>query len=243
VIAPGVIGIDGCRAGWIVVHGSARAGPVEAAIAPDWCTVMDRRFAMAAVDMPIGLPDAGARHCDRAARDLLGWPRMLSVFLHLRRPLLDFADYPAANEWARADGKGLSKQAWFLLPKIAEIDRWITPRRQARLREAHPELIFRALNGGTALAESKKTRAGHRQRRALLERAGFADIGSWLERLTPAFRRGHAAPDDLLDAYACCWTARRLAAGRAVHVTGHVASHDDGQVWRDSRGLLMEICY
>lgn len=234
-----VMGIDGCRAGWMVVRGPAEPGPVEVEIAPDWRAAVAAPFAKAAVDMPIGLPDSGSRHCDQAARDLLGWPRMLSVFLHLRRPLLDFSDFAAANRWARADGKGVSKQAWYLLPRIAEIDRWITLGRQARLREAHPELIFRALNGGQALAESKKTRAGFDRRRNLLIRAGFADVDAWLERLQPEFRRRRAVPDDLLDAYACCWTARRLVAEQAVRVTGQPGN----VAWRDRRGLRMEICY
>jgi predicted RNase H-like nuclease len=223
----------------MVVRGRATPGPVEVEIAPEWRSAMAVPFAKAAVDMPIGLPDTGPRHCDQAARDLLGWPRMLSVFLHLRRPLLDFPDYAAANRWARADGKGISKQAWHLLPKIAEIDGWITPRRQARASEAHPELIFRALNNGRALADGKKTRAGFDRRRSLLRRAGYADLDLWLERLRPEFRRGRAAPDDLLDAYACCWTAGRLAAGLAVRVTGWPGV----EAGRDRRGLRMEICY
>ncbi|MSP89991.1 MAG: DUF429 domain-containing protein [Alphaproteobacteria bacterium] len=234
-----VMGIDGCRAGWMVVRGTAEPGHVEVEIALDWRAAVAAPFAKAAVDMPIGLPDSGARHCDQAARDLLGWPRMLSVFLHLRRPLLDFPDYANANRWARTDGKGISKQAWHLLPLIAEIDRWITPARQARLCEAHPELIFRALNNGQALVQSKKTRAGLDKRRSLLKRAGFIDVDAWLERLQPEFRRRRAVPDDLLDAYACCWTARRLAAGQAVHVTGRPGA----VAGRDRRGLRMEICY
>lgn len=234
-----VIGIDGCRAGWMVVRSPAKPGPVEVEIEPDWLAAIAAPFAKAAVDMPIGLPDTGPRHCDQAARDLLGWPRMLSVFLHLRRPLLDFPDYAAANRWARADGKGISKQAWHLLPRIAEIDNWITPRRQARASEAHPELIFRALNNGRALVDSKKTRAGFDRRRGLLKHAGFVDVDAWLERLRPEFRRGRAMPDDLLDAYACCWTARRLAAGQAVRVTGRPGI----EVGRDRRGLRMEIRY
>jgi predicted RNase H-like nuclease len=223
----------------MVVRGPLEPGPVEVAIASDWQAAVRSPFAKTAVDMPIGLPDTGARHCDQAARDLLGWPRMLSVFLHLRRPLLDFSDYDAAGRWARADGKGISKQAWNLLPRIAEIDHWVTPRRQSRVREAHPELIFRALNDGRALAESKKTRAGFDRRRHLLKRAGFGDVDRWLDRLKPEFSRGRAAPDDLLDAYACCWTARRLALDLAVHVTGRPGNI----AGRDRRGLRMEICY
>jgi len=234
-----LVGIDGCRAGWIAVRRAATGGASEAIIARSWSEAMARRFRMAAVDMPIGLPDSGPRLCDSEARRKLGWPRMLSVFLHLRRPLLTFDTYAPANDWARADGKGLSKQAWFLLPKIAEIDAWITPGRQSRLREAHPELIFQALNGGKPLTDGKKTPTGHRRRRRLLERAGFADIGTWLDRLTPAFRRGEAAPDDLLDAYACCWTAGRLLDGTAVRLTGC----GDRPSRRDGRGLVMEICY
>jgi len=184
---------------------------------------------MIAVDMPIGLPESGERGCDREARKLLG-KRRSSVFLGLRRPLLGFADYPSANEWAKADGAGLSKQAWYLLGKIREIDDAIKPADQARIREAHPELAFLALKGGP-LDHPKRTAAGQAERIALLEAAGFGPIQPRIDLLGPE----RAQPDDLLDACALALTAERMLNGEGKRLPADPP--------RDARGLAMEIWY
>ncbi|MCC7272800.1 MAG: DUF429 domain-containing protein [Alphaproteobacteria bacterium] len=222
-----VAGVDGCRGGWIMVahhladgrrtvHGAVRWGELPPAD-------------IVAVDMPIGLPDRGRRGADFEARRLLG-VRRSSVFIGLRRTLLGFADYPAANAWGKADGCGLTKQAWFLLPKIAEIDRAMTPAGQDRVRESHPELAFMRL-AGAPVPESKRTPAGEARRRAALERAGIA-----VAPLLAALDRRHAAVDDLLDAAALSHTATLMAAGAATRLPA-------GDPPRDARGLRMEIWF
>lgn len=222
-----VAGIDGCRAGWILVR-LGPAGALEAEIASSFKELSLGGLAMAAVDMPIGLPDRGARRCDAEARAVLPPERRSSVFLHLRRPLLGFATYAEANAWGKADGKGLAKQAWFLLPKIADIDAWITPARQRRLRESHPELVFLHLNDGTPLPK-KSTPDGLALRRRVLRRHGLLGIDALAERLD----RRRARLDDLYDAAALALAARRLAQGGGICLSGG----------RDARGLRMEIWY
>jgi len=185
---------------------------------------------MTYIDMPIGLPETGYRGCDLAARELLGRARS-RVFLGLRRPLLDHrADYRAANAWAKADGKGLAKQAFFILPKIAEVDAIMTPVLQRRFRESHPELIFRRLNGGTPLV-SKHTREGQIARRRILRRHGFDELGSWLKQL----RGRRAGADDLLDACVLALAASEASQGRAQRVRCPAK--------RDARGLRMDIWF
>ncbi|BBK40103.1 hypothetical protein STVA_01230 [Allostella vacuolata] len=183
-----------------------------------------------AVDMPIGLPEGGRRGCDFAARRLLGRGRQASVFIGLRRPLLGFADYPAANAWAKADGAGLSKQAWHLLPRIGELDRAIAPGDQDRVRECHPELAFLRLAGGPVLA-GKRSPEGLEIRRRLLEAAGIDTA-----RLLAALDRRLAAADDLFDAAVLRLTAGRIAGGTAIRLP-------EGEPPRDARGLSMEIWY
>ncbi|MCC6467703.1 MAG: DUF429 domain-containing protein [Alphaproteobacteria bacterium] len=219
-------GVDGCRAGWLLV----RLGPGGAArvdIVDRFNGLPLRGLAMVAVDMPIGLPDTGARECDAMARALLQPERRSSVFLHLRRPLLGYSDYPAANAWGKRDGKGISKQAWNILPRIAELDAWMTPARQRRVRESHPEVIFIGLNGGAPLPR-KRTSEGLAVRRAVLLRHGLAGIDALAAGLP---RRGGAALDDLYDAAALALAARRFAAGRGRELGGQ----------RDSRRLRMAI--
>jgi len=245
-------GIDGCRGGWVAVF-LPKSGPAHAwvQVHSRWAGLPIGEVAVAAVDMPIGLPATGSRGCDMLARDLLGAARS-RVFPHLRRPLLRFiGDWRAASEWAKRDGKGISKQAFNILPKIAEIDDWIAPADQARVREAHPELAFARLNRGVALP-SKATQAGLRVRRHLLRAAGFTGLDA-LWRAVKAQgkvhgkargktqgkaegkaegRPGGVRPDDLYDACVLAITARRIARGRG-------ACLDSGS--RDPRGLKMEI--
>ena len=87
--------------------------------------------------------------------------------------------------------------------------------------EAHPELSFAAL-AGAPLASRKSTWAGAAERRSLLERAGIVlpgDLG----------RAGaQAAVDDVLDAAAVAWTARRVAAGSARSLPDPPERFSDG---------------
>ncbi len=185
---------------------------------PDGSTVHRRwetaRLAMASrqpdlaavvVDIPIGLPDSGPRRCDQEARRLLGWPRSSSIFSAPARALLAAATYQEALALQRhREGGGISRQAFGIMAKIREIDTLLADG-PAPLYEGHPELSFLAMGAGASLA-SKHTAAGQRQRRQLLEPAfGRLDLNRW----------GRPA-EDILDAYACLWTARRLAEGRAL---------------------------
>ncbi|MDH3234980.1 MAG: DUF429 domain-containing protein [Alphaproteobacteria bacterium] len=222
-----VAGIDGCRGGWLMVRREPERGRADFVIFEHWRDLPAAD--MIAVDMPIGLPESGERGCDRMARKLLG-KRRSSVFLGLRRPLLDFEDYPSANEWAKADGAGLSKQAWYLLDKIREIDNAIKPDDQARIRETHPELAFLALKGGP-LAHGKKSPEGQAERIELLEAAGFGRIQPWIDLIGGQ----QALTDDLLDACALALAAERMLRGAAKRLPGDPP--------RDARGLAMEIWY
>lgn len=222
-----VAGIDGCRGGWLMVRRRLGGGDAEVCLSPRFDELP--AAALACIDMPIGLPDSGRRGADVEARALLG-PRRNSVFLGFRRPLLAFEDYAAANGWAKADGAGLSKQAWNLLPKIRELDTLITPAIQDRLRETHPELAFLAMTG-TPMPLPKHDPMGLLQRHEAVTAAGFAEIDRWLTALD----RRKAKPDDLLDACALCHSAARIARGEGRRVP------DDPP--RDARGLRMEIWF
>src|SRR5690606_994434 len=127
----------------------------------------------AAVDMPIGLPDAGVRGCDLAARARLG-ARRSAVFPAPSRAVIGARDHAEAIVRERAaSGRGLSLQAFRLVPKVAELDGLVTPELQHRLVEAHPELAF-ARRAGAPAVHPKRTPAGRAERRALLAQAGVA---------------------------------------------------------------------
>jgi len=204
-------GVDAARRGWVAVSLEAsghavtvRAGPsLDTLLAPD----LDRAGTMVVgIDMPLGLLETGWREADRAARRLLG-PRRSSVFAIPPRAVWTEASYPAANLRCRElTGQGLSAQAWGLRAKLLEANQY----RQAcghPLYEVHPELAFGAM-AGAPLAASKHTGPGRDERRRLLARAGIE-----IPAGTPAGLIG-----DVLDAAAVAWSARRIAAGRAVTV-------------------------
>jgi predicted RNase H-like nuclease len=224
-----VLGVDGCASGWIAVRLDAD-GVASFAVARDFASLAGAEDALTYIDIPIGLPESGERGCDRAARKVLKGAAA-RVFLGLRRPLLGFlGDYRAANQWAKSDGKGLSRQAFAILPKIAEIDGAMTPARQGAIRESHPELAFCRLNGGAPLP-SKHTEEGLRQRRDIAARQGIGIIDRWLGEL----RSSGAKQDDLLDAAILAVAARAAAQGPSWRVKCPEA--------RDARGLRMDIWF
>jgi len=76
--------------------------------------------------------------------------------------------------------------------------------------ESHPEVPFWALAGGRPMQYPKKSWNGQMERRRLL-----ADAGIVLpDGLTG--RAGEVPVDDVLDAAAMAWTARRVADGVAI---------------------------
>jgi predicted RNase H-like nuclease len=228
-----VCGVDGCKTGWVVVWHEltsnrlwwdvVRTLPEIAAASP--------RTAVIAIDVPIGLLDAGARECDREARRRLGSPRSSSVFTAPLRPLLDAHDYAEASALRRRlEGKGLSRQAWGIVPKVREVDEALRADGELRqvVREVHPELCFAGMNGGRAMAARKKIAAGRTERVAVL-RAQFGDVVD--EAL--ASKPSGCQADDLLDAFAAAWTAARVAHEQEEVIPTIVP--------RDDFGLPMEM--
>ncbi|MEM9011514.1 MAG: DUF429 domain-containing protein [Pseudomonadota bacterium] len=231
-----VAGIDGCRAGWLVVRALAGAwGEATAALAPDFSTATTGARPVL-VDMPVGLSEApGGRALDAELRTFLrdhadGLRGVGSrVFAPPSRPTLEQfragADYAPLNA-ALPPGRRLSRQAFNITAKIAEVDAWMTPARQRWCREAHPEIAFTLLTGRTL--PPKKSADGRAARRSALAAQGFriGRLASGLGR-----RTGRWGEDDLLDAAVLAWSAARVAAGMARSFGGT----------RDARGLRMEV--
>jgi predicted RNase H-like nuclease len=220
-------GVDGCKGGWVcVLDGVAtvhtRFDALMAALPVD---------TLVGVDMPIGLLDElvpGGRVADRLARTRLGPVRGTSVFSSPPRIALDqwrkTPDYPAVK--AAVDGH-LTKQAFFILDKIAELDDYARAHGQDRLAEIHPELGFMEL-AGEPLREPKRGLAGRTRRLELLARAGIP-----VPDRPPNTSGPRVAWDDLLDATVVAWSAARVVAG----VAGRVP--DPPPV--DRFGLRMEV--
>lgn len=188
-------GVDGCRGGWLAVTGSHRHW--QGQVHPHLADALPAR-ATVAIDMPIGLldkPRPGGRDCDRLARRALG-----------RRGCTVFSPPARSGLRASGPGRGLSLQAWHLLPRIREADHVARDTARpggearagrARLVETHPELAFLA-RAGRPLAP-KRSLGGRRQRMQILEGCGFDDVAAGVRQLRARQSREVAA-DDVLDA-------------------------------------------
>ncbi len=101
-----VIGVDGCRGGWLCTALDGAGGaPPEWWVAADFAGVVEhaRDADLILVDIPIGLLEGGSspREPDVLARRMLGGRRASSVFSAPVRPVLEVPDYAAANALSR----------------------------------------------------------------------------------------------------------------------------------------------
>ncbi len=207
------VGVDGARGGWIAA-GLFEDGRTEVRFFPSLERIAEwSGAAPMAVDVPIGLMAlGGSRPCDFECRKQLPG-KGSSVFPPPARFLVD--RFPTAHvtrkqlrdaifERATAEGPGvvpgLSAQSCGIFDKVWEADRFA--RRVTGVFEVHPELCFQRMQGSTLA--SKKSARGALQRLALV-RARFPDAEDRMRE------SDHGVMDDLLDAYAALWTARRIA--------------------------------
>jgi predicted RNase H-like nuclease len=237
-----VAGVDGCRGGWVVVLAEYDgAGEEPGSTTVRLCTSFAEVLALPeapeiiAIDMPIGLLDrfvAGGRQCDKDARALLtpGWTS--SVFSPPARVALDA---PSHREAMRRQGGGMSVQSFNIAHRIREVDAALIPDLQSRVREAHPELAFRHVNGGAPLTARKHTEAGRRERIRLVREL----FGEQLPDAMAARRRLGATAmrfDDVLDACVLAHVAWLIHRHEAYRVPA-------AEPPRDARNLRMEIWF
>lgn len=198
---------------------------------------------VAAVDMPIGLSSGAPRICDQSARELLPKNAGKRVFLSPPRPCLR-ADNPREfrDLHYRLTKRKADFAAWWLAPKLREVDAAMTPELQSRILEAHPELAWiatatgRVPDGSFALA-SKHRPEGIAQRLESLNRF----LPEPLDEQT-INDHGPAKADDVLDALVLLSAASRAAP---------IENFDAEQAFRvprtapprDERGLRMEIFF
>ncbi len=230
-----VVGVDGCPGGWL-----------SATYAPGDSTLTFRVYSSfgdvlasysdalcITVDIPIGLEEGRPRQADVAARKILV-PRRSSVFPAPDRRLVGIATYSDANARSRLLlEKGISRQAHAIYSKIAEVNQLMKPGLQERVVEVHPEVSFWALGGRTPMKHHKSKAEGFEERRALLELAFRCT--SIPNRIAAGQLATPAKPDDILDAIAAAWTARRYACGEAYRLPEQPPT--------DLTGLRMEIVY
>jgi predicted RNase H-like nuclease len=232
-----IAGVDGCRGGWVVAESDDELKGIAFNVFSHFADVVAKRYELAIVDIPIGLPETRSRSCDVAARQFLGKPRSNSVFPAPHRSALSAKTREAASALNEsAIGTRIGAQGWAIVPKIREVDLLITIDLQKRVREAHPEVTFGSLRGlpsgpsGLKYRKSVSTGDGENERLDLLAKNGVAfDIGAEKDRFRAAVAR-----DDVVDAAACL-----VSAWRTLHGTALLFPSDTPEY--DARGLRMEI--
>ena len=228
-----VHGVDGCRKGWICVSLDLSTGELSAKVFKTAKALFKDSPGPIGIDIPIGLPDATSRKCDVAARRLLKVPRSSSVFPVPMRAALDSTTYKAAcdaNE--KQCGKRLPQQSYAILPKIREVDELLQNDADLRKRvyEVHPEVSFYYWNGKKPMQYSKRCGFGFLERYKLVEK----EFPGAALKIRKEHKRSDVADDDILDAIAVVWTARRI----------HMKEHEcipEGLPERDDKGLPIQM--
>ncbi len=235
-----VIGVDGCRGGWLCIALEGAGGPPrEWWVAAEFAAVVERAgdAERILVDIPIGLLEGGPepRAPDALARRMLGGRRASSVFSAPVRPVLEAPDYAAANALSRAlSGKGLSRQSWAIVPKIREVDEFLRARPEwiGRVREVHPELCFHAFAGGRSMRHNKKTDEGFAERLELLVER-YPEAERLLGSIVLWAGKRSVARDDAVDALAAALTGLSAGPLRTIPETPE----------RDAAGIPMEMVF
>jgi predicted RNase H-like nuclease len=187
-----VAGVDGTKGGWvaIVLEDGRFAGDYSLPLDTDFSAL--RAAHVIAIDIPIGF---GPRTADDAARRFLSGASS-TVFNAPSRKQIEAPFGP---------GLGVSAQSHALGGRILHLTEFA--RSDPRVREVHPEVSFRAMNDDQPLGYRKKSAGGALERIELLAQHGIELAG---------LTQTAAAPlDDVLDAAAAAWSARRIATGAA----------------------------
>jgi predicted RNase H-like nuclease len=146
------------------------------------------------------------------------------------------SSYGKANATAkRLTGKGLSKQSYGIMSKIAEVDSCLRSIHNStgRIRESHPELCFRALNRSQPMSFNKKNKDGFQERLAvLMKHWPAAEKAIHLANIE--CRHLGAARDDIVDA---------LCLAIVASLPPDILTSVPPDPPRDQHGLPMEIVY
>ena len=230
-----VVGVDGCKGGWLAVSYDTIRGSLTPLCHPTFEDVINSylQAECIAVDIPIGLTTTDARDCDKEARQVLTRLRGSTVFPAPDPRILGARSHEEASALSlRLTGKKISIQSFGILPKVAEVNRLMTPELQKRIVEIHPEVCFWAIANRRPMQHPKRDLAGFEERRSLLMSSLKLPMPSVIE--AKCWARG-AGADDVLDAIAAAWSAKRFAEGNSRTLPVHPT--------KDAKGLRMEMVY
>lgn len=209
-----VIGVDGCKGGWVGVSLAASVLEIRLSSSLEDLLEIFGPFELLLIDMPIGLPETvqeAQMRPEALARKLLP-NKASSVFNVPCRQAVYAPDYAEANRCNREVlGKGLSKQSYYISTKIRELDQLLcrtADSLRSKVWESHPELCFARLQpNGQPILEKKSIPEGMAKRFNILKMHEPA-IADAAEREIRMDRRLHSIKADVLDALCLAVTAR-----------------------------------
>ncbi|MBE9041429.1 DUF429 domain-containing protein [Oscillatoriales cyanobacterium LEGE 11467] len=233
-----VLGVDGCRGGWLVVSWDGKSWNHR--VVRDRLQLIDllKSSRRTFIDIPIGLGDLeSSRTCDRLLRKTLGRSYSSSVFSPPVRAAIYANSYENACQINQAQtGKKISIQSWNITAKIRQIDEIFQqqPELGDRILESHPELLFWKLNQEQSLTHKKKTDAGKQQRLKLLTDP-IAESQKLFTKIRNSSLKKEVSDDDILDAIVLAYSSHQSL------VCGLKSFPDPVEF--DDRGLRMAIHY
>lgn len=191
------IGIDGCKAGWLAIGIRGKSIGYYVGSTIDEIFQHFKEIELALIDIPIGL-DEDSRKFDSQCRSILG-KRACTVFPVPTLEALNETDYKEANRINREKtGKGISKQAFCLGPKILEVNNFIKKNPKLQLEEFHPEVAFYQLNSKEHLPYPKRKKPGYQARLEICE-SKFTGSVELFNRILNETKRKDVARDDITD--------------------------------------------
>ena len=205
-----VIGIDGCRAGWIttqVLDNQLISFKIIENLDDDY--LKQSNLSHIGIDIPLRLSHTGKRLAEIEARGLLK-KRACTIFSPPTLNALRTKNYIDACEVNFKEcGKRISKQSWNLFPKIKEAHNFLKNNLISKVGvfEVHPELSFMAMNDMNIIEASKKTDIGKEIRIELIQK--FFPTFSF-ELVRNKYKKNQVLDDDILDSISVLWSTQRI---------------------------------
>jgi predicted RNase H-like nuclease len=209
-----IIGIDGCKSGWFSIWENQDKS-IHSSVFSNLNELKNffknESQLIVGIDMPVILSEVIPRQADQLARKLLS-KKASSVFTAPTPEMLDQPNYEKASLVSKKlFGKSMSLQSWYLFPKIKDVQTMIH-HEDMQIYEIHPELSFRAMNNEQVILESKKSHKGFAIRNSLLTMHFKNFI---FEEIRHQYVRKDVMDDDILDALAVLWSAKRIQSNQA----------------------------
>ena len=221
------IGADGCRGGWIagiLDHGKLR---MERYDSIELLISAYPKFDAFLIDMAVGLrTSVDQKRPDACARRELGL-KSSSVFpIPCRQAVYAATEEEQKQANISVLGKSIAKQAINIIPKIRELDEFLTrhPEYKNRILESHPEVDFSRLNGAVVMTRKKES-PGFSERAAILKKYLPGESFSGMRDKAKELK---CNPDDLLDAACLAVTAAFEAGGMCETIPTEFEQDENG---------------